>query len=242
MTTASLEEQKNDQLTFFQILQGLEGIAIIITCYLTFFLKPIRDRWRLTKNTVQRFFMGDYLIIEPKTKFAHAVEIDASAEYVWPWIAQIGQGRGGFYSYELLENMFGMKIFNADMVLPEFQNPEVGDSIPFSPNETYPIVICEKGKAMAIEHCLNLDDQTVYDPEVTTPKNYLHLTWLWYVEPLSKNHSRFISRNRVTYSNSLKNELLFGALAEPIVFAMDRKMCLGIKKRAELLYQDSNGN
>lgn len=241
MTTASLREQERIQITLHQIIQGLEGIVIISACYLSFFLKSLRDRWGLTENTAQRFFIGDYLVVNPKSKFAHAVEIDAPAEFVWPWIAQMGQGRGGFYSYEFLENMFGLKILNADSVLAEFQNPEVGDVIPFSPNDAYPIIICEPGRAMVIENCYDLDNKSIYDPEAANPDNYLHLSWLWYVEPLAKNRSRFISRNRVTYSDSIKNNLLFGPFSEPIVFAMDRKMCLGIKKRAERLYQSSKG-
>ncbi|MGI9545126.1 MAG: hypothetical protein ACR2MX_17825, partial [Cyclobacteriaceae bacterium] len=69
-----------------------------------------------------------------------------------------------------------------------------------------------------------------------SPTNYLHLSWLWYVEALDENRSRFISRNRVDYAPFFKNKLAFGPFTEPIVFAMDRKMCLGIKNRAERLY------
>jgi hypothetical protein len=57
------------------------------------------------------------------------------------------------------------------------------------------------------------------------------------VEPLDDHRSRFISRNRLDYSPSLKNSLLFGILGEPFAFAMDRKMCYGIKRRAENLYR-----
>ena len=242
MKAAAIKEQKRAPMTFAQILEGLEGIAIIAGCYLTLFLKHIRDHWGLTKNSAQRFFIGDHIIVEPKSSFVHAVDINAPLEYVWPWMAQIGQGRGGFYSYEMLENLFGLNIFNADTILPQFQNPKVGDLIPFSPNDAYPLVICDEGRAMAIEHCYDFDERSVYDPWVSTPKNYLHLSWLWYVEPLSERRSRFYSRNRVTYGNSLRNKLMFGPLAEPIVFAMDRKMCLGIKKRAELLFQSSDEN
>lgn len=120
-------------------------------------------------------------------------------------------------------------------MLPEFQNTTLGDTVSFAPDSSSPIVICEHGRAMAIENSLDLDSNQMYNPKEIPPKNYLHLTWLWYVEELDENHSIFISRNRVDYAPNFKNKLMFGSFSEPIVFAMDRKMCLGIKKRAEHL-------
>ena len=232
-------KQNKYRFTFLQILEGLEGIAIIIACYLTFFLKPLRDRWGLSKVEAKRPLPADELVNTPKTKFTHAIEINAPAKYVWPWIAQIGQGKGGFYSYEALENLVGLQIYNVDIVLPEYQNPKIGDEVGFGPNDSIPIIICEHGSAMAIENSLDLDSNKPYDPKSNPPKNYLHLTWLWYVEVLGENRSRFISRNRVDFAPNFKNRLLFGSFTEPIVFAMDRKMCLGIKKRAEGLFAAS---
>lgn len=233
-------KQLKSRFSFFRILQGLEGVIIIIACYITFFLKPFRNRWGLSMEEANRKLPGDGLVDIPKTIFTHAVNINAPAEYVWPWIAQIGQGRGGFYTYEALENLIGLNIYNSDDVLPEFQNPKIGDIIPFGLDGGYPLVICEEGRAMAIVTSLNLETNRDYDPCVSIPEKYLHLSWLWYVEALDGNRSRFISRNRVDYAPSFKTKLIFGFLSEPIIFAMDRKMCLGIKKRAERLYRQES--
>lgn len=230
-------KQPNTRFSFRRFLEGLEGIVIIIACYLTFFLKPLRERWGLSIEEAKRSLPGDELVSSPKSKFTHAIKINAPVEYVWPWIAQIGQGKGGFYTYEALENLIGLQIYNSDIVLPEFQNPTIGDTVAFAPEDASPIVICEHGRAMAIENSLDMDSNQWYDPKGPSPKNFLHLTWLWYVEALDDYHCRFISRNRVDYSPNFKNKLLFGPLTEPIVFTMDRKMCLGIKKRAERLAQ-----
>ncbi len=228
-----------NHLTFKQIAEGVEGIVIILAGYLTIFLKTFRSHWGLSRDTAGRSFPGDEIIPEPKAQFTHGVEIDAPTSCIWPWIAQIGQGRGGFYSYELLENLSGLGIYNADEILPEFQYPKLGDKIPFSDKDAYPLIVCKPGSAMAIETCIDLDTNQLYDPTIGTPQNFLHLTWLWYIEPLDKNRSRFISRNRAVTSSTLKNRLLFGFLMEPIIFAMDRKMCLGIKKRAERTFNKS---
>lgn len=244
MISPKAEIHQKPRFSFLQIVEGIEGIAIVLACYLTFFLKPLRDRWGLSLDEAKMPLPADEIIRAPKSVFTHAVKINAPAKYVWPWIAQIGQGRGGFYSYEALENLIGLHIYNSDEIIPEFQNPKLGDFISFGPKDAYPLVVCEHGRAMAIENGYDLDAKIAFDPKLSSPKNYLHLTWLWYVEAIDENHSRFISRNRLRYGSSLKAILLFGKLGEPMVFAMDRKMCLGIKKRAEDLYENdvSNGS
>jgi hypothetical protein len=233
MSTDLIKEQKQRRFTFYQLIEAIEGIFIMIACYLTLFLKPMRDKWGLKKEDTHRTFPGDELIEQPNAQFTHAIEINAAAEKVWPWIAQIGQGRGGFYSYEALENLAGLNIYNSDEIIPEFQNPKIGDVIPFGTNDAYPLVICEQGKAMAIGLGYDMDKNIPLDPEANFPANYFRLTWLWCVESVDEHSSRFFSRNRIVYTPSFKNKLMFGLFMEPIVFAMDRKMCLGIKKRAE---------
>lgn len=237
MKTLTIKEQKRARFTFQQIMEGIEGVAIIVAGYLTLFLKPLRDRWGVSKAVANRPLPADEVIKEPKWQFTHGIEINAPAKYVWPWIAQIGQSRGGFYSYEALENLTGLNILNSDEVLTEFQNPKLGDLIPFGPKDAYPLVVCDPGRAMAVGHGRDLDTNTYLDPKVSYPTNYFHLTWLWYVEPMDGHRSRFISRNRVTFTASLKHKLMFGHFIEPIIFTMDRKMCYGIKKRAENLFR-----
>lgn len=233
MEELAIKQQKSRRAEFSYYLDALEGIGIMIACYLTIFLKPLRDRWGMTKKQLAREFPGDHIVTEPKSEFTHGIDIDAPAESVWPWVVQMGKGRGGFYSYELLENLMGLGIYNTDKVLAEFQHTRVGDMIPFGPESAYPLVICEPGSAMVIENCDDLDTKKSYDPEQGRPDNFLHLSWLWFIEPINDKKSRFISRNRLNYKSSIINRMMIGLLLEPIVFAMDRKMCLGIKKRAE---------
>ncbi len=228
--------------SLIRFLEGIEGVIIIAAGYLTLFLKPFRDRWGLTKAEAQRELPGDSLVKEPKSVFSHGIEIDAPASFVWPWVAQMGKDRAGFYSYEALENLTGLQIYNAETILEEHQHPRKGDIIPFGPKNGYPIAIYEEGRALVIENCDDLDAKTIYDPLEGRPENFLHISWLWYVEPLDNDRSRFISRNRVDFKNSFANHLKMNILAEPVVFAMDRKMCIGIKKRAERWYRQHGQN
>lgn len=224
--------KNNRRISPRMVLEGLEGVLVIILCYLTFFLSPLRARWGLKREQLEREFPGDDLVPVPKASFTHGIEIKAPITQVWPWIAQIGKDKGGFYSYEALENLAGLQIYNANKILPEFQNPKIGDLMAFGPKDAYPIVICDPPHTLCIENWYDMEAKKMYDPQDYSPENYMHLSWCWYLESLENHHTRLYSRNRVTYNDSWKAKLM-GTFSEPLVFAMDRKMCLGIKHRAE---------
>jgi hypothetical protein len=63
------------------------------------------------------------------SRWTRAVLIEATPEQIWPWLVQFGQGRGGWYSYDWLENLLGFDIHTADQILPEYQNPQIGTPI-----------------------------------------------------------------------------------------------------------------
>jgi len=94
--------------------EGLAGVAIMALSLITPFLNHRRRYWGATDTDIQRTLPGDDLVPDLKGEYIHAITIQAPAADIWPWLVQIGQGRGGFYSYELLENMIGCKIKNAD--------------------------------------------------------------------------------------------------------------------------------
>ena len=66
-----------------------------------------------------------------------AITIDAPPAAVWPWLVQMGSGRGGAYTYDWIENLFGLDMHSADEILPQFQDLEVGDD-PAGPGPARP--------------------------------------------------------------------------------------------------------
>jgi hypothetical protein len=82
---------------------------------------------------VRRPLPGDGLVTDPRGRTTRAISIRASAAEVWPWLVQIGQGRGGFYSFTWLENLAGCHITNAERTVPEWQGVKVGDPIALHP-------------------------------------------------------------------------------------------------------------
>ena len=92
-------------------------------------IRPWHLRWGAEPEDEKRPLPGDELLPKDGTRILHAVTIDAPVEEVWPWLAQLGQDRGGFYSYEWLENLAGCQMQNADRVRPEWQHRELGETV-----------------------------------------------------------------------------------------------------------------
>jgi len=212
----------------------LSGAAGIAAALLTSFLRSWRIRWGATDAEVSQSLPGDDLVPHPKWGYTHAISVRASAADIWLWLAQMGQGRGGFYSYELLENLAGCDIHNADRIIPGLQNPKVGDSIRLHPRlPAYPVAIVELGRALVLHARADTQTGKTFDLADKTPKRYLNSTWMWFLDELDDGTTRLITRGRGDY-RGLANTLGYGPyFMEPIGFAMSRKMLLGIKKRAE---------
>jgi hypothetical protein len=212
---------------FREVLSGVGGAALIVASVLTPFLRGTRSHWGLTASEAQRPRPGDELVPAPVWSWTHAVEIDSPPERVWRWVAQIGADRGGFYSYQWLENLVGCEIHNADAVHPEWQH-EVGDALLLHP-KVPPLRIArvEPGSYL-VAHA------PVDEAARAEGRPWAMASWLFVLEPLAGDRCRLLTRYRVACSSDLATRLAFGpSLIEPIGFAMDRRMLLGIKARAE---------
>ncbi len=195
-------------------------------------LRPRMLRWGATEEEARRSLPGDELVPQPKLLATHAVTIAAPVEQVWPWLAQIGQGRGGFYSYDWLENLMGLKIHSADRVLPQFQDLKVGDRLPLAPDiPGFPVALLEPNRTLV----LHADTRTPEgaDLQIARPGEFFNIVWGFHLAPLGEAHSRLIDRWRADWSPSLQNTAFMRAFLEPGAFVMERKMLLGIQERVE---------
>jgi hypothetical protein len=170
--------------------------------------KPRMRRWGATPAEVDRNVPGDELVPNPRIQITHAVTIAAPVERVWPWLAQIGQDRGGFYSYERLENLAGCEMRNADRIHAEWQRREIGEPVPLHPaTPGLPVTLFEPGRAIGLEG------------------------WgTFLVEPAGPRATRLIARGRIPGGVS---SLGYETLLDLPHFVMQRKMLLGIRERAE---------
>jgi hypothetical protein len=92
-------------------------------------LRPWMYRWGADDDEVTAALPGEDLVATNTPRTTRAVTIDAPIADVWPWLAQIGEDRGGFYSYSLLERAVGAHIRNANTIHPEWQDVRVGDTV-----------------------------------------------------------------------------------------------------------------
>ena len=107
--------------------QGAAGVAVMVAALLTPFSRGRRGRWGAAAAAATRQYPGDELVREPRWGWTHVIGIDAPAESVWPWVAQVGADRGGFYSYQWLENLIGCQLRNAATIHPQWAAREGGE-------------------------------------------------------------------------------------------------------------------
>ena len=216
--------------TAADVAEGFVGALGVLVDLGTPFLRGVRARWGVSAEEAAGRFPGDELVPAPRWGWTHGIEIAAPAAAVWPWVAQIGQGRAGFYSYQWLENLAGCEIQNADRIHPEWQAVAVGDPFRLHP-EGPPLRVAgvEAGRFFVVQ---GGRDDAAPPPEGDDPD--ARVSWLFLVEPIDRLRCRFISRYRVAYREGVTPRLLYGPyLIESIGFVMDRRMLLGVKERAE---------
>ncbi len=174
------------------------------------------NTWGATPEEVAREMPGDELLSEPDMLATRGITISAPPRDIWPWLVQMGSGRGGAYTYDWIENLFGLDMHSANRILPEYQDLEVGDVLPMGP----------KGPGMRVE---------VLEPERAMVYRFEDGNWVWAFGLYPQlGGTRLVSRNRISAPGALVGRKLFNLLfMEPGSLVMERKMLRGIKDRAE---------
>lgn len=195
-------------------------------------VRPWHRRWGAAAEEVYRILPGDDLIPEPKLDTTHAVTINAPAEQVWPWLVQMGQGRGGFYTYAWLENMMGLEMENAERILPEHQDLNEGDTIPLAPDGIgLNVALLEPRRHLVLHGDTRIPGGSAN--ELVAPDDYLATSWGFYLFPQPNGTTRLVERWKADYSPKLVNRVMYPVFLEPGAFVMERGMLLGLKERAE---------
>ena len=180
-------------------------------------VRPWHLRWGATDEEVSESLPGDELVPRPNVMATHAITINAPVEEVWPWLLQIGQDKGGFYSYSWLENLVGCHLRNADRIMPEFQRLQVGDTVRLHPQAPpLPVLICKPPRTLVLGN--NMDRPGA---------------WGFHLKELDGSRTRLVIRGGGEWALGVLGWLLARAVFEPAHFIMERKMMLRISQLAE---------
>jgi len=205
------------------IEEGLGAVSIAACIVASPLLRSWYRKWGASAQEVSMSLPGDEQVPNPRLDSTRAITIQAPAAVIWPWLVQMGQGRGGLYSYVKLENLANCDMHNADRILPEYQHLEVGDKVRLSQDENVPCFIVtsiEPGRAII----LGGDDPPT--------------SWGFILDPLDENTTRLIIRYRQDFEPTPGNVIGWRVFTEPIHFNMERKMLQGIKARVESAASD----
>jgi len=209
-------------------------LALICVCALlliAFFgvIKPWYLTWGATPAEVHGALPSDMIIPNAKNQETRAITINANVDRVWPWLAQLGQDRGGFYSFDLLENSVGCEMPTSDVLQPDKQQWAIGDRLWMYPKAK------AGGQGFAtLRVYLPAREMGFGTHMLGTPARALENgSWSFTLVPLDPSHTRLLIRGRGAPGRSLLGVTFDQAIFEPIHFVMERRTMIGLKQLAE---------
>jgi hypothetical protein len=172
-------------------------------------------RWGATDDEVTACLPGDDRLTDPDYVATRAVTIAAPPERVWPWLVQVGRGRAGFYSDDLLDNG---AVPSAQEIEPALQRLEIGQWVPMA----------EK-----------ISPRTAFRvAEVRVPHELLwhkpDSTWAWALRPTGHGGTRLVTRIRAEHERRHCGTWLASLLLLEVGdYPMQRRMLLHLRERSE---------
>ena len=201
-----------------RILLVVAGVAASAAAIDRIYRGFLRDRvltWGAIAEEAARPLPGDDLLEPADIVATRAIGIGAPPSAIWPWLVQMGPSRASAYTYDWIENLFGLNMHSADEIRAEWQNLKVGDVLRSR----------EDRPGMRVE---------ILDRERTLSNRSEAGDWVWTFVLVPENGStRLISRNRIAMKGAAAGRRLGMLVMEPGSLAMERKMLLGIRQRAE---------
>jgi hypothetical protein len=202
----------------------IRNIAMSLTVFAAYAVVGRRwiAHWGATTEEQDTDLPGDEFLPDCDLATTRAITVHAPAAEVWPWLVQLGQGRGGFYSYDVVENLVGCDIHSADRIVLEWQHLTVGSQVHLAPEVALTVALVDPGRALVLRGGI---------PMGRTP-GPLDFTWAFVLREQPDGTTRLVSRERYEYLRWWA-----GLIVEPtslISFVMSRKMLSGFATRAEL--------
>ena len=204
------------------LLRRAVFVAALLPWAYVLIVRPWHLRWGTTDEETRKWLPGDELVPHPVVETTRALTVDASAKEIWPWMIQMGAGRGGLYSYDWLENLAGLGIHSAERIIPELQDLKEGDIFPLD---------AQSGTGPTVAHIVSERAIVLHFQDPGAERSVL--SWAYTLHPIDERTTRLIFRYKFDASPRLLWSLAYVLLIEIPHFVMERKMMLGIKHRAQ---------
>lgn len=209
---------------FWRILFYAVLVWVVVTGVYLLFLWPWMQSWGATEAEMNAILPGDDIVPAANLRTTKGITIQAPPEAIYPWLLQIGVDRGGMYSYDWLENLFGLNVHTTDRIVPEYQQVQIGDFWRFTPqdyvlNPGPGLYVRQLMQNEAVLLCFSLEDK---------PDETCFDTWQFVLVPRGDGSTRLLLRSNMAIEQALPIKLTYF-----VQFIMERKMLLEIQERAE---------
>jgi hypothetical protein len=197
-------------------------------------VRPRLMRWGATEEEVAGPYPGAELVLEGKRSPTMAVTIEAPPEQVWPWLVQIGWGRGGWYSWDLIDN--GGRP-SAREVHPEWQNLTVGDQLKFSMLgrvvDAYRVGVFEPNRFLGLYGYTDMRGRWL-DPNNPRPAAYTEGLWGFLLNELPGGRTRLVIGGSQTFRPRWVERFIIPWCFILLVWPMQARMMAVLKRNIEL--------
>lgn len=222
MTTSQTPKRQPGR--FWRVLAVILTIWAGATAIYLLFLWPWMRTWGATEAEIAASLQGDDIVPAANLRTTKGITIQAPPEAIYPWLLQIGVDRGGMYSYDWLENLFGLNVHSADRILPKYQSVQIGDFWRFTPQD----YVLNPGPGLYVRQlianeavllCFGLEDK---------PDDPCFDTWQFVLTPQADGSTRLLLRSNMAIPQTLPIKLTYF-----MQFIMERKMLLTLRERAQ---------
>ncbi len=211
------------------VAEGVEGATLFGLAAVSW---PVAKRWfnnwgaRAAEQDA--VWPGDQILSKNGGSRTRAIDINAPASAVWPWILQLGLDKGGFYSYELLERMVGIPVTNIESLETELQHLQIDEQVVVHPKSPpIYVTLVDDNHYVCFRNWLDSAEVQEQNPDTLT-------TWSLYLEPKDDERCRLLVRSSYEHRRKRRaSERLQAALEAPIDFVMEQRLLRTLKRLAE---------
>ena len=209
------------------VLTRSTAVTLAVVGVYTLVLRRRQLRWGATPKEATGPLPGDELLSRADLVATRAITIRRGVEDVWPWLAQMGQGRGGLYSYDWLENLAGCQMHSADQLVPDWQQLALGDDFRLHPDVALTVAHIDPPAALVVRGGVSPGGR----PTVGDPAAPYDFTWAFVLTADGPSHARLLIRERYLYRTPWARPLV--ETVSVVSFAMTERMLRGIRDRTE---------